>query len=709
MPFQLIFTSAPQGLNAGRSGYCTVARHRAMSERLAQLLEALGTPHEAPVGATFTFREIEASGQTWFVLSRFVAAGLDYTQRDNRLAHHLVFTAEETALLPPPASLALRWQGWHQEWTGAPTWLEDEAKPLVLGNHPPLAPALTWREYTGTGAKAAWLVTQQSPTVVGLLNPPELSTLLRLLAESSALLGKSAWIASFTTDTAATGAEGFAWAVGATSGRPTIDLAEAKSLPAPSGDLARQAATGTTQSNRASSQAARPSSASQPSSNKSGGSSLKYFALALSLIAIASVFAWLALRTPELSPAPPAPIVVAPPVIDSAKADEILRNNRALRDVQSFLESDDFVAAGKLWLELSERSPAFAQTYREQVLPRLLGRFALSTLAQLNEKLDRPAITINRRLAQEVLEEAIEVQRVGTQLLVADDEDWKKILTIPDRARQLQLIDVRPVILLRGEWLTSAAGPQTPSSADFSLSAAGADRIRALMDAAGATLRDSATVRLRLLPATSFHLRDETTPFLVAEIRRNARTSWLESAAEPGRQPAITINLGERRSSITLNFPAGQNSEAPNRVLELTFANGQRHCLALLGDPTKLTPLNLGPFALRQDDTGVVRAAAWAETALNAFTWVGGSVGLYPDGHEFPDRDLPSIRATRSLLETDLIRLENKQGPGTLPYDIIAARRKAFQAGDSLRAGAPWSLYAVDARGNAGPLLIEFR
>lgn len=82
MPSQLIFTSAPQGLTAGRSGYCTVARHRSLPDRLVQLLESIGTPHEAAQSETYTFRELEAAGKNWCVLSRFVAGGLDYTQRD---------------------------------------------------------------------------------------------------------------------------------------------------------------------------------------------------------------------------------------------------------------------------------------------------------------------------------------------------------------------------------------------------------------------------------------------------------------------------------------------------------------------------------------------------------------------------------------------------------------------------------------------------
>ena len=145
MPLQLLFTSARQGLVPGRSGFCTVARHRAMPERLAQLLEGLGTPHDAPTGATFTFRLLEAAGQRWYVLSRFVARGLDYTQRDNRLAHHLAFSQEEAMVLPPPAALAYRWDQWKDEWSGEPTWLEGEAKPLILKPGPALTPAATWR------------------------------------------------------------------------------------------------------------------------------------------------------------------------------------------------------------------------------------------------------------------------------------------------------------------------------------------------------------------------------------------------------------------------------------------------------------------------------------------------------------------------------------------------------------------------------------
>ena len=39
MAHQLIYTSAPRGLQAGRSGYCTVAHSRDLRERLILPLE----------------------------------------------------------------------------------------------------------------------------------------------------------------------------------------------------------------------------------------------------------------------------------------------------------------------------------------------------------------------------------------------------------------------------------------------------------------------------------------------------------------------------------------------------------------------------------------------------------------------------------------------------------------------------------------------
>jgi hypothetical protein len=709
MPLQLIFTSAPQGLTPGRSGYCTVARHRAIPDRLAQLLESVGTPHERAAGETFTFRMLEAGGKNWCVLSRFVARGLDYTQRDNRLAHHLIFTLEEAAVLPPPAAIAGRWKGWRDEWSGAPAWLEGEDRPLQLETQTPLTPAVTWREETGTGAKAAWLTNASGPAAVGLLNPPETLRLLRLLAEASALLGKTAWAATFTTDATTTGTEGFLWAVNSASAPAIIDFATAKALPAPSGDMARQAAAGLT-SPKAAGQPQRRAAA--PPSAGTGNSSAVW--IIVGVIVVAALATGLFLLNRHTEPTTP-PVVVEvraqPSSADTAKTDEILKANRALTEIQGLMDADDFMGAAKLWAETSALSPNFVRNYREQILPRILSSFSVSVTKQLLGRLDRPGVLNDPKSLQESIAEAKEALRLGAEVKVPTDENWKRLQACLARAQALTAIEVRPTMVIPGEWRTGESGPNSPSQADFPLSRAATDAVTKFVEASGVTQRSSVQIRIRLTPFTAPHLRDDRTKFLSGEIRRTPQSTWIESSPEPGKLPAIGINLSNRRNEVTLNFPDGEGARAGvNRLIEVMLPNGDRQCFALIGDIKALQPLNLGPDALLLDaDTGVIRPAAWAESAVNAFIWVNGSIGLYPEGHEFPDRDLPSIRATRSLLDTDIIRLESKQGPGTPPYEIIANRRKLFKEGKLMQAGAPWSIQAIDANGAAGPRLLEFR
>ena len=710
MPLQLIFTSAPRGLVAGRSGFCTVARHASLSERLTQQLEALGTPHDASEGETFTFRRLEAGSQTWYVLSRFVARGLDYSQRDNRLAHHVVFTAEEAAVLPPPAAVALRWNDWKDTWSEEPTWLKEDTRPLPLASHPVLTPAAGWREFAGTGAKAAWLVNASGAASVSLLNPPSSAQLLRLLAESSALLGRAAWSATFTTNAAKTGADGFDWAVGYASGRPTIDLAQAAQLTAPTGELARVAATGAG--------ATAPASAGPTASSPRRTNSASAPATASNTITIA-VVSLLVLVAAGLAIAyfskPEKKVVETtkptPPPIDSTAADELLKANRAITDVDSFMARNDFVAAGKLWLESCKLSPTFAARYREQYLPRLKSKFADTTTASLLGRLESPTATANRKSMLEIAEDAAEALRIGMALEVTKDAAWEELTRIQARAQMVGDLDVRPIILTQGEWLTADVGPNSPSTAEFKLSMAAAEKIARFIDATGANKNKAISARIRLLPLESFHARDEKTKYQPAEIRTGSQANWIEATSNSGQQP-IVIGVGSRLNTVTLNFADNSASQLrdTNQLIEIELADGSHQTIALIANVKALRPLNLGLAALKSDvDTGVVHAAAWAEPIINSFIASNGSLGLYPAGHEFPDRDLASIRATKSLLDTDLVRLERKSGPGAPSYDEVKARRSAFTAQDFVKAGAPWSLRTVSPRGEEGLLLVEFR
>jgi hypothetical protein len=708
MPLQLVFTSAPQGLTPGRSGYCTVARHRAVPDRLAQLLESVGTPHELTEGETFTFRTLEAGDRHWFVLSRFVARGLDYTQRDNRLAHHLIFTAEEAALLAPPAALAARWKGWLAEWTGAPAWLEGETRPLALEPATPLTPAVTWRETTGTGAKAAWLVDATGATTVGLRNPPSEATLLRLFAESSALIGKAAWHATFTTDARITGEAGFVWAAHAE--RPaTIDFVDARTQPAPTGDLARQAAAGLTSPK--SLKPVEPGSRRIVGPSAPQGGSATPWIVGGVLLVVAAGLAFLFTNRTETPAPPPAPVVAPGPSADDvAQAEEILRVNRAVNEILSLLETGDMLPAGRLWLETNERAPRRLGNYKEQILPRILSGYSAGAVRQLLTKIERRDILDDPKASQAAHAETLEVLRVGKQLNVPEDAAWKQLLEIKERTLRLPTLDVRPMLVVAGKWRVSDIGPKSPTEAEFPLSRAAVDQLMKWAEEAGASSRSSAQIRLRVLPFVSAHQRDERTPYVNGDIRVSPQSTWFESVPEPGRLAAVGIGLGARRNIVSLNFTPAETAPGANLLIEIILPKGDRRVLALIGDPALLRPLDLGVGALRHDaETGVIRPAPWAEAAVNAFVWAQGQVGLYPAAHGFPDRDLPSVRATRSLLETDLLRLEAKQGPGTPPYEEIAARRKAFRDGRLIEAGAPWVVQAVDSNGAAGPRLLEFR
>ena len=707
MPLQLVFTSAPQGLTPGRSGYCTVARHRAIPERLAQLLESVGTPHELSEGETFTFRTLEAGDRHWFVLSRFVARGLDYTQRDNRLAHHLIFTAEEAALLAPPSALAARWKDWLAEWTGAPAWLEGETRPLALEPATPLSPAVTWRETTGTGAKAAWLIDATGAVSVGLRNPPANATLLRLFAESSALIGKAAWHATFTTDARITGEAGFIWAAHAE--RPaTIDFVDARTQPAPTGDLARQAAAGLT-SPKGTPIAVTRRPGAAPSAPQSG-SATPWIVGGVLLVVAAGLAFLFTNRTETPAPAPTPVVAPAPSASDLAQAEEILKVNRAVTEIMSLLETGEMLPAARLWLETNESAPRRLSNYKEQILPRILNGFSAGAVRQLLAQIERRDILADPKASQAAHAETIEVLRIGKLLGVAEDAAWKQLTEIKERTLRLPKLDVRPVLAVPGQWRVSDIGPTSPVEAEFPLSRSAVDRLTKWAEEAGASARSTAQIRLRVLPMLSPHQRDDQTPYLNGEIKVTPQTTWFESNSELGKLPAIGIGLGTRRNVVSLNFPKAEDAKQANMLIEIVFPKGDRRVLALIGDAKLLVPLDLGVGALRYDaETGVIRPAPWAESAVNAFVWAHGQVGLYPAAHGFPDRDLPSVRATRSLLETDLLRLEAKQGPDAPPYEEVAARRKSFKDGKLIEAGAPWVVQAVDSNGAAGPRLLEFR
>ena len=116
MPQQLIYTSAQRGLVAGRSGHCTVARSAAMREALMLQLEKLSYYQHLSLSGgqerqIYSCRVLDIRGSRFHVLSRIQDAGLDFTNRTNFLAHHLVFTPEEIRQFASPPVILRSWSG----------------------------------------------------------------------------------------------------------------------------------------------------------------------------------------------------------------------------------------------------------------------------------------------------------------------------------------------------------------------------------------------------------------------------------------------------------------------------------------------------------------------------------------------------------------------------------------------------------------------
>ena len=285
------------------------------------------------------------------------------------------------------------------------------------------------------------------PAAVGLLNPPETLRLLRLLAEASALLGKSAWAATFTTDATTTGSDGFLWAVNSTAAAATIDFATAKSLPAPSGDIARQAAAGLTTPKAAAGQTQRRAIAAPAASSNNTAA---WIIGGVIILAAGAVALFLLNRQPDPTPSPVVIEVKSQPSpADITKTDEILKTNRALTEIQGLMDSDDFMGAAKLWTETSSLSPTFVRNYREQIIPRILSNFSASVTKQLLSRLDRPGVLNDPKSIQAAIAEAKEALRLGAEIKVPQDENWKRLQACLERAQSLTSIEVRPTMVRR--------------------------------------------------------------------------------------------------------------------------------------------------------------------------------------------------------------------------------------------------------------------
>lgn len=257
MASQLIYTSAPRLLEAGRTGFGTVARHRAVSGLLVAAVERVSQfarlPGVNPRRVVLSHRIIHAGAASYHVLSCIRDAGSDYTGRTHHLAHHLIADAREARAAAEdgltPADI-LRQMRWRTEWNESPRFFEpDEEIPLTSFRRSTSGGA--WQRLTGNPAHASLPAQAQRCC---LLLPGD-DGALGLYQESLATIGgTAAWLVTFTTHLEPTDdlAELRWLALAATSPlrqviegavRTTFDLTDPQSLPAPRLPEMRVAAT----------------------------------------------------------------------------------------------------------------------------------------------------------------------------------------------------------------------------------------------------------------------------------------------------------------------------------------------------------------------------------------------------------------------------------------------------------------------------------
>jgi hypothetical protein len=128
MSQELVYTSVPTGLNPGSKGFCTVAITAGLGATWSEKLESLsgyrpifplGDPNSSRNPVNFSHWRINLGGKTRSVLSRVAFAGADYSQRSNKIAHHIVLDPSELSAAGP-AWMMLQCGFMRTEWTETP-------------------------------------------------------------------------------------------------------------------------------------------------------------------------------------------------------------------------------------------------------------------------------------------------------------------------------------------------------------------------------------------------------------------------------------------------------------------------------------------------------------------------------------------------------------------------------------------------------------
>jgi len=209
MSQELLYTSAPRGLKPGSRGFCTVLSTQGMPAPLAAAVESLSgyrpvypsnDERAARNPVVYSHLKMQATGRTWHVLSRIADFGLDYSQRPNKLAYHVILDNQTEKLPGGPANLLSMPGFMRDEWAGEPKVVA--LKPVTREPRELTGICYQWQEVTGdagwAGVVAESFLRDPERLVILLFEPGQ--EVLPLFAEALSLLPpEQRWEVTFST------------------------------------------------------------------------------------------------------------------------------------------------------------------------------------------------------------------------------------------------------------------------------------------------------------------------------------------------------------------------------------------------------------------------------------------------------------------------------------------------------------------------------
>lgn len=219
MAYEIVYTSTPQGLKDGDRGFCTVAATEGIPGALQEQLESLSAYRHAfappsdrnPVN--FCYQVLRLGRDVYYVLSRIADAGIDYSGRNNKIAHHLALTTEDVrAVRSSPAALLADEEFWYDDWDGPPQRLPEGRLPRPALRDTSGCPG--WDDAFGDAGWAGVLAgaIQDARETVSVI-VSERADVLTLVNEALQLLPeRDRWKACFSTYfTRSASGSGFHW------------------------------------------------------------------------------------------------------------------------------------------------------------------------------------------------------------------------------------------------------------------------------------------------------------------------------------------------------------------------------------------------------------------------------------------------------------------------------------------------------------------